>query len=90
MTGYILCGVQGCELWTGKSPVTPGFITAQGRDNVSDDTGFVFKGGKVDGVTPAYLGRAWRGYARVIFYQTDMSDIVVSQGWDAWNYKGQE
>ncbi|KAM0832812.1 hypothetical protein ACQ4PT_064658 [Festuca glaucescens] len=82
--------VQGCELSTGRSSVTLGFITAQGRDSAQDGTGFVFNGGKVSGVTPAYLGRAWRAYARVIFYRTDMSDIVVSQGWDAWNYKGQE
>uniref|UniRef100_A0ACD5TJ21 Uncharacterized protein n=1 Tax=Avena sativa TaxID=4498 RepID=A0ACD5TJ21_AVESA len=81
---------QGCELSTGKSSVMPGFITAQGRDNDTEDTGFVFKGCKVTGVTPTYLGRAWRAYARVIFYQTDMSDIVVSQGWYAWNYKGRE
>ncbi|KAK1695158.1 hypothetical protein QYE76_011855 [Lolium multiflorum] len=81
---------QGCEVSTGRSAVTPGFITAHGRNSAQDGTGFVFNGGKVSGVTPAYLGRAWRAYARVIFYQTDMSDVVVSQGWDAWNYKGQE
>ncbi|KAM0833979.1 hypothetical protein ACQ4PT_063919 [Festuca glaucescens] len=50
--------VQGCELSTGRSSVTPGFITAQGRDSAQDGTGFVFNGGKVSGVTPAYLGRA--------------------------------
>lgn len=70
--------------------MAPGFITAQGRDSETDKSGFVFKGCTVSGVTPAYLGRAWRPYSRVIFYETDMSGVVVSQGWDAWNYKGKE
>lgn len=81
---------QGCEIWTARTPVWPGFITAQGRVSEADTSGFVFKGCTVRGVTPAYLGRAWRRYARVIFYQTDMSGVVVSQGWDAWGYKGTE
>ncbi|RCV23699.1 hypothetical protein SETIT_5G027700v2 [Setaria italica] len=81
---------QGCEIWTAPAPVSPGFITAQGRTSEDDAGGFVFRGCTVRGVTPAYLGRAWRGYARVIFYQTDMSGVVVGQGWDAWNYKGKE
>ncbi|KAL5654292.1 hypothetical protein ACJX0J_033611, partial [Zea mays] len=79
---------QGCEIWTARTPVWPGFITAQGRMSEADSSGFVFKGCTVRGVTPAYLGRAWRRYARVIFFQTDMSGVVVSQGWDAWSYKG--
>ncbi|KQK04069.1 hypothetical protein BRADI_2g11470v3 [Brachypodium distachyon] len=79
-----------CEVTTGKTPVSPGYITAQGRDSEKEDTGFVFKRCKLGGVTPTYLGRAWRAYARVIFYKTDMSSVVVSQGWDAWNYDGKE
>ncbi|CAL4957005.1 unnamed protein product [Urochloa decumbens] len=83
---------QGCEIWTAPAPASssPGFITAQGRQSESDTSGFVFDGSTVRGVTPAYLGRAWRGYARVIFYRTDMSGVVVGPGWDAWSYKGKE
>ncbi|KAL6627763.1 hypothetical protein ACP70R_031489 [Stipagrostis hirtigluma subsp. patula] len=81
---------QGCEISTATTPVSPGFITAQGRSSEADTSGFVFKDCTVGGVTPAYLGRAWRAYARVIFYRTAMSGVVVSQGWDAWNYKGKE
>ncbi|KAF8724339.1 hypothetical protein HU200_021370 [Digitaria exilis] len=81
---------QGCEIWTAPSPVSPGFITAQGRRSASDSGGFVFSRCTVRGVSPAYLGRAWRGFARVIFYQTAMSSVVVKEGWDAWNYKGSE
>ncbi|KAL5228192.1 hypothetical protein ABZP36_016457 [Zizania latifolia] len=83
---------QGCEIEiaTARSPVAAGFITAQGRSSEADTSGFVFKSCTVGGATPAYLGRAWRGYARVVFYQTAMSAAVVRPGWDAWNYKGKE
>ncbi|WVZ71470.1 hypothetical protein U9M48_020055 [Paspalum notatum var. saurae] len=81
---------QGCELWTSPTPVSPGFVTAQGREREADPGGFVFKDCTVRGVTPAYLGRAWRRYARVIFFRTDMAGVVVSQGWDAWDYRGSE
>ncbi|XP_010544456.1 PREDICTED: probable pectinesterase 29 [Tarenaya hassleriana] len=59
---------------------TPGFITAQGRESEQDTSGFVF----------IMCGRAYRRYSRVLFSRTIMSDIVVPQGWDAWNYAGQE
>ena len=82
---------QGCDIRTAPAPVSsPGFITAQGRQSEADTSGFVFRGCTVRGDTPAYLGRAWRRYARVIFYRTDMSGVVVGQGWDAWDYKGRE
>ncbi|KAH6786777.1 Pectin lyase-like superfamily protein [Perilla frutescens var. hirtella] len=69
---------------------TPGYITAQGRENPHDTSGFVFKDCKIAGNGKAYLGRAWREYARVVFYNTLMSDIVVPQGWYAWNGAGKE
>jgi pectin methylesterase-like acyl-CoA thioesterase len=81
---------QGCRISTVPAPYWPGFVTAQGRDDSSETTGFVFKDCTVTGVTPTYLGRPWRSHARVIFYRTDMSDVVVSQGWDPWKYKGKE
>ncbi|KAK4388005.1 putative pectinesterase 29 [Sesamum angolense] len=37
-----------------------------------------------------FLGRPWREYARVVFYNTSMSSIVVPQGWDAWFSAGRE
>lgn len=81
-----------CTLWTAKVPAgkSPGFVTAQGRDKPTEDTGFVFNQCTLDGVTPVYLGRAWRDYARVIFYKTKLSAVVVSKGWDAWHSIGRE
>ncbi|XBH82143.1 hypothetical protein VPH35_070844 [Triticum aestivum] len=83
---------QGCTLWTCKLPSWKytGFLTAQGRESLSEDNGFVFKECTVDGVTPVYLGRGWRFCSTVIFYRTFLSNIIVPQGWDAWNAKGHE
>lgn len=62
-----------------------GYITAQGRENPNDKSGFVFKNCNVTGNANMYLGRAWRSYSRVIFYDSFLSDIVVPLGWDSWS-----
>ncbi|KAF8401306.1 hypothetical protein HHK36_012239 [Tetracentron sinense] len=71
-------------------PGSPGYITAQGRNNPHDTNGFVFKHCRVFGRGITYLGRAWRGYSRVIFYKSSLSGIIVPEGWDAWNSIGHE
>ncbi|XP_010264153.1 PREDICTED: probable pectinesterase 55 [Nelumbo nucifera] len=68
----------------------PGFVTAQGRFSADEPTGFVFNMCALSGTGLVYLGRAYGPYSRVIFHNTAMSGIVVPEGWDAWNYKGQE
>ncbi|CAM0875780.1 unnamed protein product [Alopecurus aequalis] len=90
--GYGISVFQGCELRTVQLPPgrSPGFITAQGRDSPADHTAFVFKECTVGGITPVYLGRAWRAYSQVFFYRTIMSNIIVPWGWDVWNAKGNE
>ncbi|XP_059316055.1 probable pectinesterase 29 [Lycium ferocissimum] len=67
-----------------------GFITAQGRTDPNDQSGFVFKDCGVFGTGLTFLGRPWRQYARVLFYNSSMSDVVVQQGWAAWNFIGRE
>jgi pectinesterase len=32
-----------------------------------------------------YLGRPWSEYARVVFQDTTMSDVINSAGWHIWN-----
>ncbi|KAJ0721086.1 putative pectinesterase [Helianthus annuus] len=59
----------------------PGFITAQSRDAASNLNVFVFKDCNVVGNGTTYLGRPWRGHARVLFYNSRLSNIVVPQGW---------
>ncbi|ESQ38732.1 hypothetical protein EUTSA_v10029493mg, partial [Eutrema salsugineum] len=73
-----------------EGQLLPGFITAQGRESEQDTSGFVFKYCKIEGDGNASLGRAYRGYSRVVFYESSMSNIITPEGWDAWLYKGQE
>ncbi|CAL5434332.1 unnamed protein product [Camellia sinensis] len=57
-----------------------GFITAQGKSTPEETNGFVFKDGSVIGTGLTYLGRPWREYARVIFYNSYLSDVVLPLG----------
>ncbi|KAL3507339.1 hypothetical protein ACH5RR_032721 [Cinchona calisaya] len=67
-----------------------GFVTAQARADPSDPSGFIFKDCNIIGDGKTYLGRPWRDYARVIFYNTSMSNVVVPEGWNSWSYAGHE
>ncbi|GLT68614.1 hypothetical protein SLA2020_408250 [Shorea laevis] len=71
-------------------PGLPGFITAQGRTNPTDGNGFVFKNCAVFGSGSAFLGRPWRGYSRVLFYNSSLSPVIQPGGWEAWNFVGHE
>ncbi|KAA8545261.1 hypothetical protein F0562_020045 [Nyssa sinensis] len=70
--------------------ISAGYITAQGRQSPADPSGFVFSRGFVFGSGQAYLGRAYGPYSRVIFVGTSMGEVVIPQGWDAWQYTGHE
>nr|GLL46959.1 probable pectinesterase 55 isoform X2 [Ipomoea trifida] len=61
-----------------------GSITAQGRSGANDSNAFVFKNCNVSGNGKAILGRPWRDYSRVIFFNSSLSDIIVPPGWDSW------
>lgn len=64
-----------------------GYITAASTPD-NQPYGYVFSGCKVTGESPevkTYLGRPWRDYAAVIFLNTEMSDVVRSEGWHNWN-----
>ncbi|KAK4799440.1 hypothetical protein SAY86_024805 [Trapa natans] len=71
-------------------PNVAGYITAQGRNDPNEATGFVFKNCRVFGSGSANLGRPWRPYARVLFYGCYFSSVVYPQGWDSWGSVGKE
>ncbi|RDX65004.1 putative pectinesterase 29, partial [Mucuna pruriens] len=84
---------EGCTISVIDAALGPGirgFITAQGRSNANDTNGFVFKNCNIVGNGTTYLGRPWRGYARVVFYETKMSSIIEPLGWEPWNFAGHE
>ncbi|KAL3620026.1 hypothetical protein CASFOL_034938 [Castilleja foliolosa] len=74
----------------GMNPNSTGYIAAQARDTPDDDSGFVFKHCNVTGKGNIYLGRAWKSYSRVIYYNSFFSENVVPQGWDVWDFAGHE
>ncbi|PON92506.1 Pectinesterase, Tyr active site [Trema orientale] len=67
-----------------------GFITAQGRAYNNEANGFVFKNCQVYGTGSVFLGRPWRPYSRVLFYGSNFSNVIVPQGWNAWQSIGYE
>ncbi|KAG8653308.1 hypothetical protein MANES_05G013901v8 [Manihot esculenta] len=71
-------------------PESPGYITAQKKEWAEHESGFVFKNCEINGTGKAYLGRAWGPYSTVVIHNSTFSDVVVPQGWDAWEYVNQE
>ncbi|GAB4837896.1 Putative pectinesterase 11 [Ancistrocladus abbreviatus] len=63
-----------------------GAITAQKRESPSEDTGFIFLGGKItsNDTGMVLLGRPWGAYSRVIYAFTYMSSAVSPIGWNDW------
>ncbi|MCO5611006.1 hypothetical protein L7F22_065254 [Adiantum nelumboides] len=73
--------------------VGSGFITAQKRQNASEDTGFSFVDCQVTGSNTSielYLGRAWGPFSRVVYASCYMDAIIAPQGWHNWGDKSRE
>ena len=68
-------------------------ITAHGRSDAREATGFVFQGCTIAGepdylavkaTSKAYLGRPWREFSRTIIMNSFLPDFVQPQGWMPW------
>jgi pectinesterase len=73
-------------------PASIGYITANGRDSSTNPSYYVINNStvaaKANTTVPSgayYLGRPWRNYARVVFQNTSMTDVINSAGWKNWN-----
>ena len=65
-----------------------GFITAQSKSYVAQDSGFVFVDCRLEaaaGVGNVYLGRPWRQFATVVYLNTWMDAQIVPAGWREWH-----
>jgi pectin methylesterase-like acyl-CoA thioesterase len=68
-----------------------GAFTAQGREALSNNTGFSFVRCDLTGKPgKSVLGRPWRPYARVVFALCNMSNTVAPVGWNYWKSRPQD
>ncbi|CAN6468228.1 unnamed protein product [Victoria cruziana] len=85
---------QNCNIYARKPlPNQKISITAQGRKDANQNTGFVIQKSAlyptselaaVSSAYPAYLGRPWKPYARTVFMQTYMGSHIRPEGWLEW------
>ena len=68
-----------------------GYITAASTPE-NEPYGYVFSDCKVTGEpgVKTYLGRPWRDFSAVTWLNTDMSDVVRSEGWNNWKRPDRE
>ncbi|KAG3156911.1 hypothetical protein PC129_g11288, partial [Phytophthora cactorum] len=80
---YAKAWFESCDI----ESVGKGCVTANGRTNDSNPSEYVFNNARVFGSNPgqAFLGRPWRPYARVVFQNSELSDVINPAGWQLWN-----
>ncbi|CAK8563918.1 unnamed protein product [Lathyrus sativus] len=86
---------QNCQILAKQGmPKQKNTITAQGRKDPNQPTGFSFQFCNISadtdllpsvGTIPTYLGRPWKTYSRTIFMQSYMSDAIRPEGWLEWD-----
>lgn len=75
-----------CELHPRHNPTV--MLTAQSKHFPTEDSGYYFLHCKVTGEDTGdkvVLGRPWRDYSTVLFYDTDMEKAISPEGWSDWN-----
>ncbi|CAA7024729.1 unnamed protein product [Microthlaspi erraticum] len=69
-------------------------ITAHGRKDPRESTGFVLQGCTIAGepdylavkeTSKAYLGRPWKEFSKTIIMNSYIPDFVSPEGWQPWN-----
>ncbi|XP_076939864.1 putative pectinesterase/pectinesterase inhibitor 51 [Bidens hawaiensis] len=93
---------QNCTILVRPRLVTPekgeeNVITAQGRIDPAESTGFVFQNCSINGteeymklynsnpkVHKNFLGRPWKEFSRTVFIGCKMEALIAPQGWMPW------
>ena len=63
-------------------------LTAQSKHFPAEDSGYYFLHCRITGENngdQVVLGRPWRDYSTVIFYDTDIEKPLAADGWSDWN-----
>ncbi|XP_010541676.1 PREDICTED: probable pectinesterase/pectinesterase inhibitor 32 [Tarenaya hassleriana] len=86
---------QNCQIKARKGlPNQKNIVTAQGRKDPNEPTGFTVQFSNVTAdtdlvpyinTTYTYLGRPWKLYSRTVFMQNYISEAVRPEGWLEWN-----
>ncbi|KAL6964708.1 putative pectinesterase/pectinesterase inhibitor 22 [Sarracenia purpurea var. burkii] len=77
--------LQNCKIFTRDPlPFQKVTITAQGRKDPHQSTGFSIQDSFVYATQPTYLGRPWKQYSRTVYMNTYMSGLVQPRGWLEW------
>eukprot|EP00249_Psilotum_nudum_P027057 c34326_g1_i1 orf=444-2285(+) len=91
---------QNCEILVrpGRVQAVRSTVTAQGRTDPAETTGFVLQNCTVNGTQEymrnfysdpkqhqAYLGRPWKLYSRTIFTECYLDALIRPEGWLPWN-----
>lgn len=80
---------QSCNILARNGIGGRNFITAQGRIDPNQNTGFsihlcrVIPAEKNSDAT--YLGRPWKPYSRTVFMQSYLDKIIAADGWYPWS-----
>lgn len=77
-----------CEIFCKKA----GYITASSSPDTSK-YGYVFLNSKITGDAPAssfLLGRPWRPYAKSVFINCSLSEVIRAEGWNNWGKESNE
>ncbi|CAA7052782.1 unnamed protein product [Microthlaspi erraticum] len=92
--GDAICFIQNSRIVVRKPNVGQScMITAQGRKNVREPSGFVLHNCHITGdpayipfrsVNKAYLGRPWQEFSRTIIMKTMIDDVIDPAGWLPW------
>ncbi|CAD6232246.1 unnamed protein product [Miscanthus lutarioriparius] len=70
------------------APGQTGSVTAQGRKDPNQNTGFSFHGCVVEGKYPTYLGRPWKPFSRVVVMESYLGPGIQARGWLEWAAAG--
>lgn len=74
---------EDCRIHSKSDSFVTAASTPQGKP-----FGFVFQHCRLtaaEGVSKVFLGRTWRGYARVAFLDCEMGSFIRPEGWDNWS-----
>lgn len=81
--GWSTAVFDSCQLFC----KAPGYVTAASTEEQTP-VGFVFRHCTVSGSAPdqsSFLGRPWRPFAKVVFLECTLGDVIKQEGWDNWS-----